>query len=76
MSFVNTPNRPLDAHPALDRYAADVAPAADGVIAMRGEVAVALPLRHAGVQLLRLRYELSGPADAPVVFVAGGISAH
>lgn len=76
MSLVNTPNRPLAANAPLDQYAAAVAPAADGVLAMRGEVAVALPLRHAGVQLLRLRYELTGPAEAPVVFVAGGISAH
>ena len=31
---------------------------------------------HAGTRKLRLNYELAGPADAPVVFVAGGISAH
>jgi Homoserine acetyltransferase len=44
--------------------------------AQRGEIAVALPMRHAGVQAVALRYELQGPADAPVVLVAGGISAH
>lgn len=44
--------------------------------AQRGEIAVALPMRHAGVRTTVLRYELQGPAGAPVVFVAGGISAH
>ncbi|MDR1076874.1 MAG: homoserine O-succinyltransferase [Xanthomonadaceae bacterium] len=44
--------------------------------ARRGEVRVALPMRYAGVHDLSLRYEMQGPADAPVVFVAGGISAH
>ena len=43
---------------------------------LRGEIALALPMRHAGVRTLVLRYELQGPADAPVVFLAGGISAH
>lgn len=53
-------------------------PAADdaGRIAVRGEVVVALPMRHAGLRNVVLRYELVGAADAPVVFVAGGISAH
>jgi len=44
--------------------------------AHRGEVAVVLPLRHAGVRTVVLRYEIQGPAGAPVVLVAGGISAH
>ena len=44
--------------------------------AQRGEIAVALPMRHAGVRQVVLRYEVQGPVDAPVVFVAGGISAH
>ncbi|RYY96425.1 MAG: homoserine O-succinyltransferase, partial [Comamonadaceae bacterium] len=35
-----------------------------------------LPTRHAGTRKLRIAYELVGPAGAPVVFVAGGISAH
>lgn len=34
-----------------------------------------LPLRHAGWRELRIAYECQGPADAPVVIVAGGISA-
>ena len=46
------------------------------VAAIRGELPVALALRHAGARTLNLRYELHGPAGAPVVFVAGGISAH
>jgi len=44
--------------------------------AIRGELSVALAMRHAGARTLTLRYELQGPAEAPVVFVAGGISAH
>ncbi|MEE7567137.1 homoserine O-succinyltransferase, partial [Xanthomonas sp. Kuri4-3] len=48
----------------------------EGRIAVRGELVVALPMRHAGVRSLTLRYELVGAAGAPVVFVAGGISAH
>jgi homoserine O-acetyltransferase len=49
---------------------------ADGLLAVRGEVVIALPMRHAGLRSLTLRYELVGAAQAPVVFVAGGISAH
>ncbi len=56
----------------LDTPAADI----DGVIALRGDIAVSLPMRHAGMREVRLRYELIGAANAPVVFVAGGISAH
>ena len=33
-------------------------------------------MRHAGVRQVVLRYEVQGPVDASVVFVAGGISAH
>ncbi len=42
----------------------------------RGEVTVRLAMRHAGTRTVGLRYEVQGPADAPVVLVAGGISAH
>ena len=42
----------------------------------RGSIDAVLATRHAGTRKLRLNYELVGPADAPVVFVAGGISAH
>ncbi|PZU26166.1 MAG: homoserine O-succinyltransferase [Stenotrophomonas sp.] len=46
------------------------------VAAVRGEIEVQLRMRHAGQRALRLRYELVGAANAPVVLVAGGISAH
>jgi homoserine O-acetyltransferase len=41
-----------------------------------GSIDAVLATRHAGTRKLRLAYELVGPAGAPVVFVAGGISAH
>lgn len=37
---------------------------------------ISLPLRHAGLRSLRIHCEWQGPADAPVILVAGGISAH
>ena len=45
-------------------------------VAVRGEVMLPLALRHAGQRNVRLRYELAGANGAPVVLVAGGISAH
>jgi homoserine O-acetyltransferase len=48
----------------------------DGPRALRGEVVIELAMRHAGPRAVTLRYELQGPVGAPVVFVAGGISAH
>src|SRR3546814_5180408 len=33
-------------------------------------------MRHAGVRSVRIAFEAIGAADAPVVLVAGGISAH
>ncbi|WP_374607060.1 homoserine O-succinyltransferase [Thermomonas sp.] len=44
--------------------------------ARRGGIDAVLATRHAGTRKLRIAYELAGPAGAPVVFVAGGISAH
>ncbi len=44
--------------------------------AVRGQLDLVLPLRHAGTRAVRIAYEAVGPADAPAVFVAGGISAH
>ena len=41
-----------------------------------GSIDAVLATRHAGTRKLRLCFELVGPAGAPVVFVAGGISAH
>jgi len=42
----------------------------------RGAFLQVLPLRHAGPRPVRLAYEWQGPAGAPVLLVAGGISAH
>ncbi|RXR08689.1 homoserine O-succinyltransferase MetX [Pseudoxanthomonas composti] len=62
---------------AASEPACPVAATGDGrSVALRGEIAIALSLRHAGARTLTLRYELNGRIDAPVVFVAGGISAH
>jgi len=44
--------------------------------AWRGEIELRLAMRHAGERVVRVRYELVGAEGAPVVFVAGGISAH
>src|SRR5688572_6331038 len=41
----------------------------------RGRIHVSLTLRHAGERAVGVPYECVGPADAPVVLVAGGISA-
>ncbi|GGK12312.1 homoserine O-succinyltransferase MetX [Luteimonas terricola] len=43
--------------------------------AVRGDIDVVLPMRHAGTRRLRLAWELAGPEGAPVVLVSGGISA-
>jgi len=42
----------------------------------REAFAATLSLRHAGARRVGLRYEWQGPEDAPLVLVAGGISAH
>lgn len=52
---------PVDTHAAL---------------AGRDSVTRTLALRHAGSRRVRIAYEWQGPAEAPVVLVAGGISAH
>ena len=75
MSFATAAASSLSSVPAACTADA-VLPAQDGIIARRGEIALELDMRHAGRHLVRLRYELSGAPDAPVVFVAGGISAH
>lgn len=74
MSFVNTALQPapIAASPVADASSYQFAAAA----ALRGEIVVELAMRHAGTRSVRLRYELQGPVGAPVVFVAGGISAH
>ena len=42
----------------------------------REAFATTLALRHAGPRRVQLRYEWQGPEEAPIVVVAGGISAH
>ena len=72
MSLVNTAPHPDSVEPSCSEpHAGRVAPSA-----LRGEIAVALPMRHAGVRQVVLRYELQGQGEGPVVFIAGGISAH
>jgi homoserine O-acetyltransferase len=48
----------------------------DAPVAIRGRLRTTLTLRHAGEHAVEIGYELVGPADAPVVLAAGGISAH
>jgi len=55
------PARPLQAAPAA--------------VATRGAIVLELALRHAGTRRLRINYELMGTSGAPVLLVAGGISA-
>ncbi|MEZ0472350.1 homoserine O-succinyltransferase MetX [Luteimonas salinilitoris] len=60
----------------LQRFPVSAEPAAPAGDAVRGSVEVELALRHAGSQRVRLAWEIQGAAEAPVVLVAGGISAH
>ena len=50
-------------------------PVSDHPRAARGVVECVLPLRHAGPRQVRIAYEWQGAVDAPVLLVAGGISA-
>jgi homoserine O-acetyltransferase/O-succinyltransferase len=43
--------------------------------ALRGQLSVDLPLRHAGMRRQTLRWETFGDADLPAIVVQGGISA-
>lgn len=61
---------------ATDTFAPPNAPQDAACHAVRGDIGAVLSMRHAGPRPVRLRYELVGPADAPVVLLAGGISAH
>ena len=74
MSFASTA---LYADPAtLPAPAYEPSSAAEVLPAVRGEIEIALTLRHAGERKVTLRYELLGAPGLPVVLVAGGISAH
>ncbi|TWI06340.1 homoserine O-acetyltransferase [Luteimonas cucumeris] len=59
-------------HPFVSPYTFEPVQACDAV---RGSVELDLSLRHAGRRKLHIGYEVVGPADAPAVLVAGGISA-
>lgn len=69
-----TPYPPRE--PSFDDTATPRFPTDDPVPARRGELRVDLALRHAGPRRVTLCYELLGDPVAPVVCVAGGISAH
>ncbi len=63
--------------PPLPAAPADAAMPESGLSGpRRGVLELVLPLRHAGPRPVRIAWEIDGAADAPVVFVAGGISAH
>ena len=64
------PDTVMNAALALPNTPADV-PAV-----VRGRQRLRLDLRHAGTAALDLAYECIGPAQAPLVIVLGGISAH
>lgn len=75
MSFVETPQPRTGPTPALEARWWP-APAQDRVRVRRGAVDAVLATCHAGTRTVRLSWELVGADGAPVVFVAGGISAH
>lgn len=77
MSLVESPARQANPAPRFQPtgYAPEP-PASATVTASRGHVDLLLPMRHAGVRSVRIAFEATGAADAPVVLVAGGISAH
>ncbi|GAA5078075.1 homoserine O-succinyltransferase MetX [Lysobacter panacisoli] len=60
----------------LDAIAHAASSSIPAVPALRGELDLELPLRHAGSRRVSLRYEILGDRTLPAVFVAGGISAH
>ena len=74
MSFVSNALYAIPATPPAPGY--EPSSASDVLPAVRGEIEIALTLRHAGERKVTLRYELLGAAGLPVVLVAGGISAH
>lgn len=76
MSFADLPARHLPPHDAAVVVAPPHVAASGATEVRRGEFEAALTLRHGGPQTVRIAWELVGPAGAPVVLVAGGISAH
>ncbi len=65
--------RTVDGRPSPDLFHDAVD---DALPAIRGVLRTTLTLLHAGTRAVQIGYELVGPADAPVVLAAGGISAH
>lgn len=77
MSFVNAALHAVPSLPPLPAYEPSTDPlSTEAARDLRGEISLRLDLRHAGIRQVTLRYELLGEAGLPVVFVAGGISAH
>ena len=75
MSLVDVASPPVSyTTQSIPPYAFDASLLADPD-ATRGRVELALDLRHAGKRDLSIAWEAVGAIDAPVVFVAGGISA-
>lgn len=74
MSFVETPQPRTAPTPAEPHWWP--ASVHEGVRARRGVADAVLATCHAGTRKVRLSWELVGADGAPVVFVAGGISAH
>lgn len=72
--FATLPSPPARANGAF-AAAANECPLAE-ISAGRDCFGVRLNLRHAGERSLRVACEWQGPVDAPVILVAGGISAH
>ena len=66
-------SRIADCRPSPDVFQTSFA---DAPATVHGRLRTTLTLRHAGVRAVQIGYELIGPADAPVVLAAGGISAH
>ncbi len=75
MSLVAAAFHPESA-PQASHCRAEPATSARREEAERGVHRCTLALAHAGVRQVAIRWELSGPTDAPLLVVAGGISAH
>lgn len=75
MSFSHAPCTSLDAVALGDADNAALEPACP-LTSERGVLDATLAMRHAGIRRVRIAWELQGAANAPLVIVQGGISAH
>ncbi|MDV3469364.1 homoserine O-succinyltransferase [Stenotrophomonas sp. C3(2023)] len=66
----------LPSSPFPEAFVPASVPVTDHSAALRGEFVAALPMRHAGLRTVTVRWECAGPPQAAVVVLAGGISAH